>query len=36
MNKARLYHFAVVATLVVCALIAALAVLPRGMYDGAD
>jgi len=35
-TKARLFHLAVVFSLVAFALITALAVLPDGMYDGAD
>jgi hypothetical protein len=35
-SKARLYHFAVVAALVIFALLAARAMVPLGQYDGAD
>jgi hypothetical protein len=35
-TKARLFHFAVVCSLIAFALITALQVLPDGMYDGAD
>jgi len=35
-SKARLFHFAVVASLVVFALLAARALVPLGQYDGAD
>jgi len=35
-TKARLFHFAVVFSLIAFALIAALEMLPDGMYDGAD
>ena len=36
MTKARLFHLAVVAALIVCALMTARALLPVGMHDGAD
>jgi hypothetical protein len=35
-SKARLYHFAVVAALVIFAILAARALVPLGAYDGAD
>jgi hypothetical protein len=35
-SKARLIQLAVVATLIISALLAAAAILPFGMYDGAD
>jgi hypothetical protein len=35
-SKARLYHFAVIAALVIFALLAARALVPLGAYDGAD
>jgi hypothetical protein len=35
-SKARLYHFAVVAALVLFALLAARQMVPLGAYDGAD
>jgi hypothetical protein len=36
LSKARFYHFAVVAALVIFALLAARAMVPLGAYDGAD
>jgi len=35
-TKARLFHFAVVCSLIAFALITALGAFPNGMYDGAD
>jgi hypothetical protein len=35
-SKARLYHLAVVASLVLFALLTALSMIPLGQYDGAD
>jgi hypothetical protein len=35
-NKARLFHLAVVGSLIVFALVAAVHMVPLGMYDGAD
>jgi len=35
-SKARLYYFAVIASLVFFALLAAYALVPLGMADGAD
>jgi hypothetical protein len=35
-SKARLYYFAVIASLVLFALLTALTVVPLGQYDGAD
>jgi len=35
-TKARLFHLAVVGCLIAFVLISALAMLPDGMYDGAD
>jgi len=35
-SNARLFHLAVVACLIAFVVIAAMAVVPHGMYDGAD
>jgi hypothetical protein len=36
MTKARLFHLTVVGSLLVLALLAAIQLVPLGMYDGAD